>query len=209
MQRAFFSKNKKSKQNPNPNQKTKQQSPEPSRGPFKCGLVCLWSWLASLHFPGVGFLIFSCILYFFPFKHLLPFPIIQNNFLKSLLNLLQYCLCFVFWFFGWEACGILGPELGIEPTLPALEGELLAPGLQEKTLPECPLHLPPAHSSPWREQHCENASWILKHSTELCLVISFLFKNIFIARYLHYNIVLVSAIHQHESATDIHMSPPP
>ena len=30
----------------------------------------------------------------------------------------------------------------------------------------------------------------------------------FAARYLLYNVVLVSAIHQHESATDIHMSPP-
>ena len=34
------------------------------------------------------------------------------------------------------------------------------------------------------------------------------FKNIFIARYVRYNIVLVSATCQHESATDIHMSPP-
>ena len=81
----------------------------------------------------------------------------------------------MFWFFGCQACGILGPELGIELTLPALEGELLAPGLPEKTLPVCPIHLPPAHSS-WHEQHCENASWILKHSTEVCLVISFLLK---------------------------------
>ena len=28
-------------------------------------------------------------------------------FLKSLLNLLQYCFCSVFWFFGCEACGNL------------------------------------------------------------------------------------------------------
>ena len=34
------------------------------------------------------------------------------------------------------------------------------------------------------------------------------FKKIFIARYLLYNIVLVSAIHQHKPATGIHMSPP-
>ena len=26
---------------------------------------------------------------------------------KSLLNLLKYCFCFMFWFFGCEACGIL------------------------------------------------------------------------------------------------------
>ena len=29
--------------------------------------------------------------------------------LKSLLNLLQYCFCFMFWFFDCEACEILAP----------------------------------------------------------------------------------------------------
>ena len=28
---------------------------------------------------------------------------------KSLLNLLQYCFCIMFWFFGRKACGILAP----------------------------------------------------------------------------------------------------
>ena len=27
--------------------------------------------------------------------------------------------------FGWEACGVLGPQPGIEPTSPSLEGEVL------------------------------------------------------------------------------------
>ena len=31
-------------------------------------------------------------------------------FLKSLLNLLQYCFCFMFGVFGQEACGILAPQ---------------------------------------------------------------------------------------------------
>ena len=31
----------------------------------------------------------------------------------------------MFWFFGHEACGILGSQPGIEPTSPALEGEAL------------------------------------------------------------------------------------
>ena len=44
-------------------------------------------------------------------------------FLKSLLNFLQYCFCFMFWFLGGEACGILGSQPRIKPTLPALEGE--------------------------------------------------------------------------------------
>ena len=34
----------------------------------------------------------------------------------------------MFWFFGPEARGILPPRLGIEPTPPALEGEVLTTG---------------------------------------------------------------------------------
>ena len=43
-------------------------------------------------------------------------------FLKSLLNLLQYCFCFRLWFFCCEA---LAPDLGSKP---ALEGEVLTGG---------------------------------------------------------------------------------
>ena len=43
---------------------------------------------------------------------------------KSLLNMLQYCFCFKFWFFGHEACGIMAPRPRIEPTAPAWEGEV-------------------------------------------------------------------------------------
>ena len=46
----------------------------------------------------------------------------------TLLNLLQYCFCFMFWFFGLEACGILVPLPGMEPSRPALEGEVLTTG---------------------------------------------------------------------------------
>ena len=34
----------------------------------------------------------------------------------------------MFWFFGWKACGILAPWPEIEPTPPALEGEVLTTG---------------------------------------------------------------------------------
>ena len=54
--------------------------------------------------------------------------------LKSLLNLLQYCFCFMFWFFGLRACGISVPLPGIEPTPPALEGEVLPTTLPGKSL---------------------------------------------------------------------------
>ena len=35
---------------------------------------------------------------------------------KSLLNLLQYRFCFIFWAFGYKACGSLIPRPGMEPT---------------------------------------------------------------------------------------------
>ena len=49
-------------------------------------------------------------------------------FSKSLLNLLQYCFCFLFWIFGPEACGIFAPWPGIEHAPPALEGKVLTTG---------------------------------------------------------------------------------
>ena len=58
-----------------------------------------------------------------------------GSFKKSLLNLLQYCFCFIFCvFFGHEATEILAPGLGIEHKPPALEGEVLATGLPERSL---------------------------------------------------------------------------
>ena len=48
--------------------------------------------------------------------------------LKSLLNLLQYCLCFTFWFFGHGSYGISAPWPGIKPEHPAFEGEVLTTG---------------------------------------------------------------------------------
>ena len=40
----------------------------------------------------------------------------------------------MFWFFCPEACGILALQPGIEPSLPAVEGEMLIPGPPEKSL---------------------------------------------------------------------------
>ena len=47
---------------------------------------------------------------------------------KSLLNLLQYSFCFMFWFFGHEAHGILVPRPGILHTFPTLQVEFLTTG---------------------------------------------------------------------------------
>ena len=49
-------------------------------------------------------------------------------FIKSILNLLQYCFGFTFWTFGLEACGILTLCPGIEPALSVLEGGVLTTG---------------------------------------------------------------------------------
>ena len=45
---------------------------------------------------------------------------------------IEYCFCFILYFFGHEAHGILAPQPGIEPVSPALEGKFLTPGPPEK-----------------------------------------------------------------------------
>ena len=68
-------------------------------------------------------------LYSIPLVYMSVFMPRPHFFSKSLLNLLQYCFCFMFWFiFGRKACGILAPQPGIEPVPPALEGEVLSTG---------------------------------------------------------------------------------
>ena len=53
-------------------------------------------------------------------------------FKKSLLNCYNIA-CFMFWCFGYEACGILVPWPGMEPASPALEGEVLTTGPSGKS----------------------------------------------------------------------------
>ena len=65
-------------------------------------------------------------------RHFLPLCVFRifwcGPFLKFLLNLLQYCFCFMFQFFDHKACVNLAPRPGIEPALPALEGKILTTG---------------------------------------------------------------------------------
>ena len=42
--------------------------------------------------------------------------------------------CFMFWFFGPKACGILAPQPGIELAPSALEGKVLTTGSLRKSL---------------------------------------------------------------------------
>ena len=65
----------------------------------------------------------------------LLFKKLKNSFLKSLLNLLQYCFHFMFCFFGCKASGISAPWLGTKLALPVLEGEVLTTGLPETSHP--------------------------------------------------------------------------
>ena len=61
----------------------------------------------------------------------------HSSILKSLLNLFQYCFCFVFFFLiTHEVCGILASLPGIEPVPPALEGKVSTTGPPEKSLEE-------------------------------------------------------------------------
>ena len=43
-------------------------------------------------------------------------------------------LLFMFWLLGDEACGILAPGSGVEPTLPASKGRFLTTGPPRKSL---------------------------------------------------------------------------
>ena len=70
-------------------------------------------------------------------------------FSKSLLNLLQYCFYFMFWFFGHKAYGILAPQWGIEPETPTLGGEVLTTG-------------PPGESPEWLLKCVFNRLFALK-----------------------------------------------
>ena len=68
------------------------------------------------------------------FMYLKIFFFFCGPFLKSLLNLLQYCFCFMFWVFGPQVCGVLVPQPVIEPAPLVLEGEVLTPRLPGKSL---------------------------------------------------------------------------
>ena len=56
----------------------------------------------------------SLPLYLPPTSHPFP-PLLIRTILKVLLNLIQYCSCFMVLFFGCEACRILAPWPGIKP----------------------------------------------------------------------------------------------
>ena len=60
-------------------------------------------------------------------------PTFYVNFLKVFIELLKYCFCFMFSYFGQETCGILNSWPGIKLVPPALVGEALITGLPGKS----------------------------------------------------------------------------
>ena len=72
--------------------------------------------------------------------------------------MLRSGLCFMFWFFGHKACGILAPWPGIEPAPSALEGKVLTTG-------------PPGKSGFQSFDHSEYNSWHMGKSLALSLTL--------------------------------------
>ena len=59
----------------------------------------------------------------------------MNHFCKAFTEFVKILLLFyVFVFSGHEACEILAPGQGIEPTLPSLQGKVLTTGPPGKSL---------------------------------------------------------------------------
>jgi len=58
--------------------------------------------------------------------------------LKVFIEFVSILLLFIFWFFGYEACGVLAPWPGMEPTPPALEGKVLNSRVPPGTSQEVP-----------------------------------------------------------------------
>ena len=119
-----------------------------------------WTWVA-ISFPILGTFsttnsssIFSCP-FFLSYSGLLFLSKIFwcGPFLKSLLNLLQYCFCFMFWCFGHETCEILAPLPGIKPIPPALEDKVLITGPPVKS-PSPSLYWWPSQS--FLHSHCSS-----------------------------------------------------
>ena len=113
-------------------------------------LICI-----SLIISEIKYIIFSYVYYVLGFPdQWMAFFFLRffwcGPFLKSLLILLQSCFCFMFCFFGHEACGILAPWPVIEPAPPALEGEVLTTGPPGKTPSEW-LFLVLSHFFSWHE----------------------------------------------------------
>ena len=71
-----------------------------------------------------------------------PGKVRREPFLRSLLNLCQYCVCPMYWFSGHQTCGSLAPRPGVELSPPAAEGR----SLNLWTTREVPVNILNSHS---------------------------------------------------------------
>ena len=111
---------------------------------------------------GGGYLLFKnenewCCGFFFFLKIFWCGPF----FLKSFLNLLQYCFCITLWFFGPETSGILAPQPGI--VFPVLEGGALSTGPPGKSQNEW-LIVGNKIKNKTNKQKITGHEWIIKRS---------------------------------------------
>ena len=90
-------------------------------------------------FIEVEFIYNVVLIFFFFFKRIprLPVEAVGLDPFKVFIEFITKLLLFyvLFCFLGHEACGILVPQPGIKPRLPALEGRVLTTGLLEKYPP--------------------------------------------------------------------------
>ena len=85
--------------------------------------------------------------------------------------MLQYCFCFMFWFFGLGACGILTPQLGFEPAPPELEDKNLNCWTARK-IPAWYFHWPLGEKKPYFLSLRLSAGVpIAKGSCSVCLIL--------------------------------------
>ena len=91
------------------------------------------------------------------------------------MDLLQYCFCFLFWYFGCEAHGISAPPPGIKAASCTLGDKVFAPGLPGKFLTGCLLFsclsvvvvvqsLSRVQATPWTAAHQASMSFTLSQS---------------------------------------------
>ena len=123
---------------------------------------CSQEWKSMLQW-GWGCISWKCpsVLFFFFFG---------KPFVESLLNLLQYGFCFMFWFFGHEACGVLVLPSGIEHCT-----FCIGRSLQDWTAREVP--------SPSPVFFCTLITTVLRHQCGRCIL--FFLKRSWLQDLLH------------------------
>ena len=92
---------------------------------WKCSVSWLWCWFRRcIH----SFQTQWAVKFLYTFVKI----VLCGSFLKSVLNFLQYHLCF--WFFDHKACRSSAPQPRIEPAPPALVDKVLTTGPPRKSL---------------------------------------------------------------------------